>query len=55
METPVGSVSSVPRERDKKVAKKKKSIISYKPSGFPYEFCSCNELNIVMSVSYNES
>lgn len=25
VETPVGSVSSVPRERDKKVAKKKKN------------------------------
>lgn len=26
METPVGSVSSVPRERDKKVAKKKNQL-----------------------------
>lgn len=55
VETPVGRVISVPRERDKKRWLKKIYHLVQTIRISLSEFHSCNELNIVMSESYNES
>ena len=54
VETPVGRVIPVPRERKKAATKKMYHLVQTIGTSLP-KFHSCDELSIVKSVSYTDS